>query len=212
MKKLAPTKAETALLEPFVGLPIERIHVPRKKAEFQAATNEILAAGFAGFDTESRPVFKSGVVNNGPHVVQFALESKAFIFQLCHSECRAFLIELLASEELLKVGFGLSSDRRQISKKFGIKLKSVVDLSPVFRKAGYKGSIGVRAAIAVVFNQRFHKSKKTTTSNWAMAQLTPAQQLYAANDAFAALKVQMALNAFPGLLGEGFLQEVPGSE
>jgi ribonuclease D len=44
-----------------------------------------------------------------------------------------------------------------------------------------------------VLQQRFHKSKKTTTSNWAQAELSPTQRLYAANDAYAALRVYQTL-------------------
>jgi ribonuclease D len=41
----------------------------------------------------------------------------------------------------------------------------------------------------------FKKSKSITTSNWAAPELRPAQLLYAANDAFAALKIMEALQA-----------------
>ena len=72
MKKSVPSKDETALLEPITGLPIERIHVPATREEFAAATAEIMAAGFVGFDTESKPTFRVGEVSDGPHIVQFA--------------------------------------------------------------------------------------------------------------------------------------------
>ena len=57
MKKVAPTKAEIALLEPFIGLTLERIHVPTSREEFASAAAEIKAAGIVGFDTESKPTF-----------------------------------------------------------------------------------------------------------------------------------------------------------
>jgi len=53
--------------------------------------------------------------------------------------------------------------------------------------------MGVRGAVAVMFNQRFLKSRKATTSNWANVQLSESQLLYAANDAYAALRVFHAL-------------------
>jgi len=194
MNKIAPSKAETALLEPFVGLPLERIHVPTTKEEFVSATAEIMAAGVVGFDTESKPTFVIGEVSEGPHVVQFALHSKAFIFQLHREDCLPFLIELLQSEDILKVGFGLKSDRGQIHAKLGVDLRAVLDLNTLFSQDGYHKSMGVRAAVGMVLNQKFPKSKKITTSNWAIPQLAPQQLLYAANDAFAALKVLEALN------------------
>ena len=194
MKKSAPSKAETALLEPFVGLPLEHIHVPTTKAQFVSASADIRASGIVGFDTESKPTFVTGTASEGPHVVQFALHSRAYIFQLHQADCRRFLVELLESEDVLKVGFGLKSDRGQIQTKLGVKLQAVLDLNNVFREDGYGGSMGVRAAVGIVLKQRFHKSKKTTTSNWARPQLTAKQLLYATNDAYAALKVLEALN------------------
>ncbi|HEX5363947.1 MAG TPA: 3'-5' exonuclease [Gallionella sp.] len=194
MNKIAPTKAETALLEPFAGLTLERIHVPASRAEFAAASAEIRAAGIVGFDTESKPTFVTGDVSEGPHVVQFALHDKAYLFQLHHAEARPFLIELLQSEQLLKVGFGLKSDSGHIRRKFGVEFRAVVDLNRVFSMDGYHKEMGVRAAVALLFNQRFPKSKKVTTSNWSQPQLSSQQLLYAANDAYAALKVLEALN------------------
>ncbi len=47
--------------------------------------------------------------------------------------------------------------------------------------------------MAVLFQQRFIKSKKAATSNWANVQLTEAQRVYAANDAYAAIRVFDAL-------------------
>jgi ribonuclease D len=53
--------------------------------------------------------------------------------------------------------------------------------------------MGVKGAVAVLFGQRFAKSKKAATSNWAVANLSESQVLYAANDAWAAGNVYAAL-------------------
>jgi ribonuclease D len=194
MKKFAPTKPEIALLEPFVGLTQERIHVPTSSAEFASATAEIKAAGVVGFDTESKPTFVTGDVSEGPHVVQFALHDKAYLFQLHRAEGHTFLLELLQSEQLIKVGFGLRSDRRHILAKLGVHFNAVVDLNTVFSMDGYHKEMGVRGAVGLVLKQRFAKPRHVTTSNWSQPQLTPQQRLYAANDAYAALKVLEILN------------------
>jgi ribonuclease D len=73
-------------------------------------------------------------------------------------------------------------------------MSSVVDLNTVFSLKGFRKQIGVSSAVAVMFNQRFAKLKKITTSNWSQEELTSNQLLYAANDAYAALKVLQALN------------------
>ncbi len=194
MKKIAPTKDEIALLEPFAGLTLEHIHVPATTPEFAAAAAQIKAAGIVGFDTESRPTFATGDISEGPHVVQFALHDRAYLFQLHRTDGHPFLIELLQSEQLLKVGFGLKSDSGHIFAKLGVKFGGVVDLNTVFRMKGYRKEMGARAAVGLVFKQRFAKSKRVTTSNWSQPRLTPQQMLYAANDAYAALKVLEALD------------------
>ena len=194
MRLFAPTKAETALLEPFSGLPLERIHLPKTPEAIKRAGREILQSGLAGFDTESKPTFNVGEQSRGPHVVQFALRNQAFIFQLHLPDCRDLVSDLLQSEQVLKVGFGLRNDRGQIRTRLSVSLRNIIDLDHVFRKQGYTKQIGVRAAVGVVLKQNFAKSKSVTTSNWAAVDLTPRQLLYAANDAFAALRVMEALN------------------
>ena len=154
MNNTVPTKAEIALLEPFVGLELARIHVPIGSPAFASATAEIMAAGIVGFDTESRPTFVVGDVSEGPHVVQFALHEKAYLFQLHRAEGHPFLLELLQSEQLVKVGFGLRSDRGHILAKLGVHFNAVVDLNTVFSMKGYHKEMGVRAAVALVLNQR----------------------------------------------------------
>jgi ribonuclease D len=194
MKKFAPSKAEIAVLEPFVGLGLEHIHVPTTCEEFSSAAAEILAAGIVGFDTESKPTFVTGEVSEGPHVVQFALHDKAYLFQIHRAEGLPFLIELLQSEPLIKVGFGLNSDSEHIYAKLGVLTGGVVDLNTVFHRAGYHKEMGVRAAVGAVLNRRFAKSRHVTTSNWSQPILNSQQLLYAANDAYAALKVLEALD------------------
>ena len=194
MRLFAPTKAETALLEPFSGLPLERIHLPKTPEAIKRAGREILQSGLVGFDTESKPTFNVGEQSRGPHVVQFALRNQAFIFQLHLPDCRDLVSDLLQSEQVLKVGFGLRNDRGQIRTRLSVSLRNIIDLDHVFRKQGYTKQIGVRAAVGVVLKQNFAKSKSVTTSNWAAVDLTPRQLLYAANDAFAALRVMEALN------------------
>ena len=194
MKKLYLAKPRPALLEPFVGLTLERILVPKSHEEFASAAAEIKAAGIVGFDTESRPTFAVGEVSDGPHVVQFALHDCAYLFQMHRTEGHPFLVELLQSEQVIKVGFDLKSDSGHIRAKLGIIPGGMVDINTVFSMDGYQKHMGVRVAVGLVFNQRFAKPRHVTTSNWSQHQLTKQQLLYAANDAYAALKVLEALD------------------
>jgi ribonuclease D len=77
--------------------------------------------------------------------------------------------------------------------KLGVEPEGIVELNTVFRERGYRKDMGVKAAVAVLFHQRFQKSKKAATSNWANARLSESQLVYAANDAYAAIKVWQKL-------------------
>ena len=194
MKRLAPSKEEIALLPAFDGLSIGQVRVPATADQFEAAAAAIRAARVVGFDTESKPLFDVGATSDGPHVVQFATPTEAFVCQVHRVEGLPFVVDLLQADDVVKVGFGLSSDHKHIRRKFGVEPRSVVDLNDVFRGAGFRASIGVRAAIAILFERRFLKSKRQTTSNWALPKLDDKQLLYAANDAWAALCVHSALD------------------
>jgi ribonuclease D len=115
------------------------------------------------------------------------------VFQLHQPDCQAVVAELLALPGVTKAGFGLGDDRKRIFSKLGVDVVGMLDLNNVFHARGYRKDMGVKGAVAVLFNQRFTKSKKAATSNWAQPVLSPAQVVYAANDAYAAARVCQAL-------------------
>lgn len=193
-----PTRDEIALLPLFEGLPLDAITVVRTPADADRARDALLTAGACGFDSESKPTFRKDEVNTGPHVLQFATRERAWLFQLLRADCLPIAADLLASPVLVKVGFGLDTDRTLIRNRLAVEPTAVVDLDHEFRRRGHRQSVGVKSAVALVFGQRFVKSRKATTSNWAAARLTEAQLRYAANDAYAALRVYEALGMAAG--------------
>ena len=190
-----PAPEEIALLEPYPRIGLERIAVVATAAQAEAAAALLIQEPVWGFDTESRPTFNAGEASDGPHTIQLATLERAWVFQLHDTQCRAIAGELLARPGIVKAGFGLRDDKRRISHKLGVEPEAVLDLDTVFRDRGYRRQMGVKAAVAVLFGKRYLKSKRAATSNWANRQLTPAQVLYAANDAWAAICVWHALNA-----------------
>ncbi|WP_293265181.1 3'-5' exonuclease [Neptunomonas sp.] len=197
----APTKAEMALLEPFDGLTLEQIKVPQTKEEFAAAASDLACCQFIGFDTESRPTFQKGEASLGPHIVQLSTLETAYIFQLSKIESHRHIADLVESKQIVKVGFGLKSDKSHLRRKLGINPGAILDMDKVFRQKGYRKELGVKAAVALVFNQRFQKSKSVTMSNWAARELKSNQLIYAANDAYAAVKLLSVINKSSTLTG-----------
>jgi ribonuclease D len=95
---------------------------------------------------------------------------------------------VLESPAILKVGFGLGDDLRRLRAKLGIESDNVLDLSTALRK-GERNTLGAKTAVARYFGQRLQKSKRITTTNWALPVLSEKQILYAADDAHVALRV-----------------------
>ena len=200
MRELYPTpsKEDIALLEPFERLGLSHIEVVATAGQAELALDVLASSAVLGFDTESKPTFARNEVSGGPHVVQLSTARRAFVFQLHDARCSALVAGLLSAESVLKVGFGLGDDRRRILGKLGVEPRGVLDLNHLFQERGYRKDMGVKAAVALLFNRRFIKSRKATTSNWAQPRLTEAQLVYAANDAYAALRVFHALESQPG--------------
>src|SRR4051812_34040430 len=99
-----PGKDQINLLEPFPALGLAQVQVVATREQAEAAFNELVAAGVAGFDTESKPTFKVGEQSEGPHVVQLATARKAWVFQVHVEETYPIVQAILESESITKVG------------------------------------------------------------------------------------------------------------
>lgn len=188
-----PDKDAIAQLPPFERLGLDRITLVNTGPQAHGAREALMQVPAWGFDTESKPTFRAGEPSDGPHILQLATTERAWVFQLHESECRAVAADLLACTGIVKAGFGLGDDRKRIVHKLGIEPQGILELNTLFRDRGYRKDLGVKGAVAVLFNQRFMKSKKAATSNWATPRLSESQLVYAANDAYAAIRVWHAL-------------------
>ncbi|MBC7621135.1 MAG: 3'-5' exonuclease domain-containing protein 2 [Candidatus Saccharibacteria bacterium] len=192
-RNTTPSKEAIALLPEFHRLGLREITLVTTGAQANAALRTLTQSAAWGFDTESKPTFVKDEVSHGPHIVQLSTEQHAWVFQLLEPDCTATVARLLAWPGITKAGFGLGDDRKRILSKLGVEPVGVLDLNHVFLQKGYRKDMGVKGAVAVLFNQRFIKSKKAATSNWANERLSEAQLVYAANDAYAARRVLDAL-------------------
>ena len=193
VQRATPDKEAIALLPAFERLGLDRITLVNTAQQAQLAHDALITSTAWGFDTESKPTFRVGEASDGPHVLQLATGERAWVFQLHDPECRAVAADLLARPGIAKAGFGLGDDRKRIIQKFGVEPTGILELNTIFKAQGYRKEMGVKGAVAVLFNQRFQKSKKAATSNWANLRLSESQLIYAANDAYAAYRVWEAL-------------------
>jgi ribonuclease D len=191
----APADAESAL-PPYRGLSLAEVRMVRSSADAESALAALAGADAIGFDTESKPTFRKGEVSTGPHLVQLADDRHAWLFQIgalnpdsaAASPAVAALRAVLESPSVLKVGFGLGDDLRRLRAKLGIDTQNVLDLATALRR-GERNAWGAKTAVERFFGQRLQKSRRITTTNWAMPTLSDKQILYAADDAHVALRI-----------------------
>lgn len=182
-----PSKEEIALLPFFKNLSPSQIVLINTLEQCEVLREELSQVAVFGFDSESKPTFRVGEVQTGPHLIQLATLDKAYLFQM-KADIWQFLQPIFANRNQIKVGFGLKNDAHQFRKK-GIELNSVIELSKCFKSFGFSNPLGVKNAIALLFQQNFPKSRKISTSNWSASCLSPAQIDYAAADAYACVVV-----------------------
>ena len=195
MSETAPVAEDT--LPPYQGIALVDVRLVRSKEDAEAALAALLAADAIGFDTESKPTFQKGEVSTGPHLVQLADDRHAWLFQIGAtangSPGVAVLREVLESPAILKVGFGLGDDQRRLRAKLGIDTRNVIDLAMALRGSTGEGrernAWGAKTAVARFFGLRLQKSRRITTTNWALPRLSEQQIQYAADDAHVALRI-----------------------
>ena len=187
-----PTKDQIRYLPVYEGICLENIIIVTKKKEAISAISELEKHSCLGFDTESKPCFKKGEVNNGPHLIQIATKSKVFLFPAKFYSNFSEIKSILSNPKIKKVGFGLKEDKKLLFRKFGIKLVNSEELSlKVMHFAQVKQRVGARVAVAMFFNQRLPKSAQK--SNWSIFPLKEHQKKYAANDAHSALLIELEM-------------------
>lgn len=184
-------------LPPYEGIALDDVVLVRTDLDAAEALAALTRADVVGFDTESKPTFAKGEVSTGPHLVQLATEDTAWLFQIGTAPgievqrdlLQGVLREVLEAPGILKVGFGLGDDLRRLRSKLGIDTKNVLDLSTALRRRGERNPLGAKTAVARFFGRRLQKSKRITTTNWALPRLSDKQILYAADDAHVALRL-----------------------
>jgi ribonuclease D len=185
-----PLDTEIAL-PPYDGIAMANVRMVKSASDADDALAALSSADVLGFDTESKPTFQKGEVSTGPHLVQLATDDVAYLFQIGAvvgaNELRV-LKAVLESPAILKVGFGLLDDIKRLRSKMGIETANVLDLSTAMRR-NEKNPLGAKTAVARHFGQALQKSKRITTTNWAMPRLSDKQILYAADDAHVALRL-----------------------
>ena len=187
-----PTKEQIRRLPLYVGLSMTNIDIIETELDALKALKELETEVCLGFDTESKPIFLKGQTSPGPTLIQLATATKAFLFPVRFPFAVSSAEAILCNQNILKVGFGIKGDNKELRNKLNINIVNTQDLSIELKNiVGDENQIGARAAVAMVLKSRLGKGVQK--SNWAQYPLNQHQILYAANDAHSAICVKNIL-------------------
>jgi ribonuclease D len=170
--------------EEINALPMVRyegeVRLVRSERELDEALSLLAREELLGFDTETRPSFRKGRVNQ-PSLIQLAASNRIYLMQLAFVPFGAGLASLLSDEKILKVGVGIWDDLRELGKLYPFEGAGAVDLGDLARSLKLPTQ-GLRNMAANLMGWRI--SKGSRCSNWSLPDLSPRQIVYAATDAW----------------------------
>jgi ribonuclease D len=147
---------------------------------FREVFPRLLDSPLLGFDTETRPSFRKGRKNR-VSLIQLANSEVACLFRINRIGIPDELAALLANPDVIKAGVAVHDDIRFLKKVNGFAPSGFVDLQKFVKEYGIENS-GLKKLAAIVLGIRI--SKRQQVSDWEADQLTEAQQVYAATDAW----------------------------
>ena len=179
----------TITKEQIAELPIETfdgsIIVIDQMNEVREALRYLTSKPVLGFDTETKPAFRRGQVHKVA-LMQLSTEEECFLFRLNKigypDELESFMID----PTIKKIGLSLRDDFAAIRKRSDGIPENFIDLQLFVDKFGIEDN-SLQKIYAIIFGKKISKSKRL--SNWEAPLLTPAQQSYAAIDAWACLRI-----------------------
>jgi ribonuclease D len=142
-----------------------------------------------GFDTETKPAFKKGVINR-VSLLQLATDTDAYLFRLNKIGLPACLINILSNPKQIKLGIAIRDDIRHLKAIHSFRPEGFIELQEFVKEFGIENS-GLSKLTGIILKFRISKSQQLT--NWENDILTEAQQLYGATDAWAAYQIYEAL-------------------
>ena len=162
-----------------------RIVVVDHEEKIADALNYLSVQQALGFDTETKPAFKRGQVHKVA-LLQLATQEACFLFRLNKIGYPDELEAIMVNPAIRKIGLSLRDDFAAIHKRSARKPENFIDLQVFVDKFGIDDN-SLQKIYAILFGKKISKSQRL--SNWEAPELTPAQQSYAAIDAWACLRI-----------------------
>ncbi len=194
MFKKSITKEELAdlPLTAFGG----KIHCVDTEGDIYPAVEYLMKQKVIGFDSETKPAFKKGV-NNNVCLLQLSSFEHAFLFRINKIGLSPQLVSILSNSSIIKVGVGIHDDISGLKKLSNFNDAGFIDLQKIVKEIGVE-NYSLKKLSGIFLRRRI--SKRQQVSNWEQENLSSAQKLYAATDAWAALAIFNELNSCYNLI------------
>ena len=189
---------ETLSTEALEQLPLAAFHgktvVIDSLEKAEQALTSLEQEAVLGFDTETKPCFvaRPRGQKSRPALLQLSNGQTAYLFRLMELGLPARLAALLARPDIVKVGVAVKDDIRGLQSYRKFTPAGFVDLQELTEAFGVKEK-GLKKMTAIILGFRISKGQQL--SNWENAHLTPAQQQYAATDAWVCYEMYRRLMA-----------------
>lgn len=145
----------------------------------------LMNEGVLGFDTETRPSFRKGRKNK-VSLIQLANDKIACLFRINRIGIPDELANILSDPGLIKVGVAIHDDIKFLKGVRRFDPAGFVDLQGFVKSFGIQSS-GLKKLAAIILG--FRISKRQQVTDWEAPDLTEAQQIYAATDAWVCYQI-----------------------
>lgn len=153
--------------------------------KLKPALDELKRASMVGFDTETKPTFMRGMQHK-VSLLQLSTAEHCFLFRLNFIQFPRELVDFLSDSSITKIGLSLRDDLSGLARHSVFKPGGFIDLQNIAREYGIL-ELSLQKIYAILFGEKISKSQRLT--NWENNELSEQQQLYAATDAWACLKI-----------------------
>lgn len=173
------------------------IHYAVMEDECERAVLLIRDAPVLGFDIEWHVTFERGKAPDRVAVVQLCSPDHCVVLHVYHCGIPPPLRDLLASESTQLLGVNVAGDVAKLELEYSVRVANAVELGVLADKA--LGATPTKWSLAALAEQLLGatvgKEAEIRTGDWRHRPLNRLQLLYAATDAYAALRCYEALQA-----------------
>jgi ribonuclease D len=167
-----------------------KINLIESREGYLASINYLSQQSMLGFDTETKPAFKKGEYNEVA-LLQLATKDMAFLFRLNKMGLPNGLKSILENPQIQKIGVAIRDDIKSLQKLNNFIPGGFIELQDHVKDFGIQ-NFSLKKLSAIVLGYRISKSQRVT--NWEAIELTEAQQIYAATDAWISHRIFESLS------------------